>query len=170
MTKNSETLIELSSLSSEKERTTFSDHADDYDGIRIKRMFAYAVDVVCIFVIGAAASAVAVLMGILTFGLLTPILALALAMVPLAYHTLTIGSPWHATIGMRLFDIEVVLKNGEYPDYVTSFLHAGIFYFTMALTSSLILLVSLFNPQGRLLHDYLTNSVVRLSRTPRGGL
>jgi uncharacterized RDD family membrane protein YckC len=36
----------------------------------------------------------------------------------------------------------------------------------MAATSSLILLVSLFNPRGRLLHDYLVGTVIR--RVPLG--
>lgn len=164
MTKNSETLITLSSLEDVQTPPTETDIPGDYEGIRFKRMLAYAVDVICIFLIGVVASTIAVLMGIITFGLLTPILTLGLAMIPLAYHTITVGSHWNATLGMRLFDIEVCLKNGAYPDYMTAFLHALIFYLTMALTSSLILLVSLFNPRGSLLHDYLTNSIVRQQR------
>ncbi len=164
MTKNGETLINLSSLEEMKGQSTSTDHPEDYDGIRLKRMFAYIVDVVCIFIIGVIASTIAALIGIITFGLLSPILVICLATIPLAYHTLTIGSEWHATLGMKLFDIEVCLKDGEYPDYVTAFFHSGIFYLTMAITSSLILILSLFNARGSLLHDYLTNSVVRLKR------
>lgn len=162
MTKTGETLINLSSLERMKGRSTSSDRPQNYDGIRLKRMMAYIVDVVCIFIIGVIASTVAALIGIITFGLLSPILVICLAVIPLAYHTLTIGSHWHATLGMKLFDLEVCLDNGDYPDYATAFFHAGIFYVTMAITSSLILILSLFNARGRLLHDYLTNSIVRL--------
>lgn len=164
MTKNGETLINLSSLEGMKGQSASTDHSQNYEGIRLKRMMAYIVDVVCIFIIGVIASTVAALIGIITFGLLSPILVICLAAIPLAYHTLTIGSEWHATLGMKLFDIEVCLKNGDYPDYMTAFLHSGIFYLTMAITSSLILILSLFNSRGSLLHDYLTNSVVRLKR------
>ncbi|MBL4906031.1 MAG: RDD family protein [Sneathiella sp.] len=170
VSKDSETFINLSSLEGIKEHHSGTDRPEDYDGIRLKRMLAYAVDFICIFLIGIVASTVAVFMGIITLGLLTPILALGLAMIPLAYHTLTIGSQWHATLGMRLFNIEVCLKNGDYPDYITAFFHAGIFYLTIAITSSLVLLISLFNPRGSLLHDYLTNSIVRQQRSSRGDL
>ncbi len=100
-------------------------------------------------------------MGIVTFGLLSPILAVGLALIPLAYHTLTIGSERNATIGMRIMDIEVYLYSGKDPDYLTAFIHSGLFYASLALTSSLILLISIFNDKGRLLHDYLTSSGVR---------
>ena len=170
VSKDSEAFIDLTSLEGLRKDHSDTDRPEDYDGIRLKRVLAYAVDVICIFLIGIVASTVAVLMGIITLGLLTPILALGLAMIPLAYHTLTIGSHWHATIGMRLFNIEVCLKNGDYPDYVTAFFHAGIFYLTVAITSSLVLLLSLFNPRGSLLHDYLTNSIVRQQRSSKGDL
>lgn len=170
MTKNSETLIELSSLEGLSKRSSEADRPGDYDGIRMKRILAYTVDIVCIFGIGVVASTVAALMGIITFGLLTPLLALALALIPLAYHTVTIGSQWHATLGMRLFDIEVCLKNGDYPDYATAFIHSAIFYFTVAITSSFILLVSLFNSKGSLLHDYLTSSLVRQRKETKNNI
>jgi len=136
-----------------------------FDGIRSRRFIAYMIDVICIFFISILATIGAILLGIVTLGLLSPILALGLMLVPLAYHTLTIGSHWNATFGMRLMGLEVYLYSGEEPDYLIALAHSTLFYFTMALTSSLILLVSLFNPRGRLLHDYLTNSGVRRARS-----
>lgn len=138
-----------------------SENSDDFDAIRFRRLIAYAIDVVCIFFISIIAAVVATLMGIVTLGLLSPVLAVGLMLVPLAYHTLTIGSAMNATVGMRFMGLEVYLYSGDKPDYLTALIHSGLFYFTVALTSSLILLVSLFNPRGRLLHDYLTNSGIR---------
>jgi len=158
VTKPSAPLFNLSPMENVKTRT--AKFVESFDGIRMKRILAYIVDVVCIFFLGVAATTVAAILGIVSFGLLTPFLALALALVPLAYHTLTIGSSWNATVGMRIFDLEVRLKSSEQPDYMAALIHAAIFYFTMAVTSSLILLVSLFNARGRLLHDYITDCTV----------
>lgn len=158
MTKSSNPIFKLSPMDNDK--TPSDDYIENFDGIRMKRVLAYIVDVVCIFFLGVAASTVAALLGVISFGLLSPLLVLALALVPLAYHTLTIGSHWNATVGMRLFDLEVRLNTSEHPDYIAALIHATIFYFTMAFTSFLILLVSIFNPRGRLLHDYLTNCTV----------
>jgi uncharacterized RDD family membrane protein YckC len=156
-----DTSIQLSSLGGAGTDQSFKQTQDDFDGIRLKRLFAYAIDVICIACIGFVATIIATLMGIVTFGLLTPVLAVGLALVPLAYHTLTIGSERNATIGMRMMGLEVYLYSGEDPDYLTAFIHSGLFYASLALTSSLILLISIFNDKGRLLHDYLTSSGVR---------
>jgi uncharacterized RDD family membrane protein YckC len=156
--------IELSSLSGSDREEPHSIHQDRFEGIRTRRIIAYAIDVVCIFFLGIIATIAATLMGIVTLGLLSPILAVGLALVPLAYHTVTIGSEKNATLGMQLMKIEVYLKDGRSVDYLTAFFHAGLFYASMAITSMLILGVSLFNSQGRLLHDYLTNSGVRNTR------
>ncbi|MCG8492220.1 MAG: RDD family protein [Sneathiellales bacterium] len=160
--KQSDPAFDLS-LQSDRPKSSENLQSFSYGGIRAKRIFAYVVDVICIGILAFAASIVASLLGIITLGLLSPILALLLACVPVAYHTATIGGPWHATVGMRLFGIEVSLNDGRKPDYITAFVHSALFYFTMALTSMLILLVSIFNPQGKLLHDYLTNSTVHNS-------
>lgn len=151
-------------LQSDSPKSSGTFQSFSFSGIRAKRIFAYIVDVICISILAFAAGLVASLLGIITLGLLSPILALLLACVPIAYHTATIGGPWNATVGMRLFGIEVSLNDGRKPDYVTAFVHSALFYFTMALTSMLILLVSIFNPQGKLLHDYLTNSTVHNSK------
>ena len=153
--------FELSSLN--EAQTSDSQHRsiDDFEGIRLKRLIAYAIDIVCIACIGFIATILATLMGVITLGLLSPLLAVGLALVPLAYHTFTIGSDWNATLGMRIMGIEVYLYSGKEPDYLTAFIHSGLFYASLALTSSLILLVSLLNGKGRLVHDYLTSSGVR---------
>ncbi|OUR76387.1 hypothetical protein A9Q83_14530 [Alphaproteobacteria bacterium 46_93_T64] len=165
-----EPVINLSSLGGGRDRKIHEDNLDDFDAIRFRRLCAYAIDVVCIFFIGIAATIVATLMGIVSLGLLSPILAVGLMLVPLAYHTVTIGSELNATIGMRFMGLEVYLYSGDEPDYLTALIHSGLFYFSMAVTSSLILLLSLFNSKGRLLHDYLTNSGVRLAKQSKEDL
>jgi uncharacterized RDD family membrane protein YckC len=131
-----------------------------FDGIRSKRVLAYLID---IFIIAAAVIALWVVGSfavVLTFGLAKPLLLLASALLPLAYHTLTIGGRRHATFGMRALDLRVVCWNGNNPDYFQAALQTVLFYFSLSVTSVLILLVSLFNDRGRCLHDYLSGCVV----------
>lgn len=157
-------LVELSPLDSRgkaKGMSPDSFNPEDFEAIRLRRIFAYAIDVICIALITFAAAVVATLLGVITFGLLSPILLLILALIPLSYHTLLIGGPGNATLGMRLINIRMERINGDKPDYLIAFIHAVLFYLSIGVTSSLILLVSLFNPRGRLLHDYLLDTVVR---------
>lgn len=164
MATDREPSFELSSLNDAPSTGPRPYSANDFEGIRFKRLVAYAIDIVCIAGIGFVATIIATLMGVITLGLLSPILAVGLALVPLAYHTFTIGSDWNATVGMRVMGIEVYLYSGKKPDYLTAFMHSGLFYASLALTSSLILLVSLLNGKGRLVHDYLTSSGVRIAK------
>ncbi len=157
-------LIELSSLEGNSHKSRPASDAfnpDDYEAIRLRRIFAYAIDVLCIAVISVAATFAATLIGVITFGVLTPLLVLILAAIPLGYHTLLVGGPGNATLGMRFMNVRMERMNGEAPDYLIALIHAALFYFTVAATSSLILLISLFNPRGRMLHDYLVDTVIR---------
>jgi uncharacterized RDD family membrane protein YckC len=61
---------------------------------------------------------------------------------------------------MRLFDLEVRTWTGDVPDAWQGFLMAALFYATLAITCSLILLVVLFNDRRRTIHDYLSGVVV----------
>ncbi|MCF8468067.1 MAG: RDD family protein [Sneathiella sp.] len=165
MNKNEGPLIELGSLENKGGRAskpageTFN--PDDYESIRLRRIFAYIIDVICIAVITVIATFAAALLGAITFGVLTPLLIVILAVIPLAYNTLLVGGGGHATLGMRFMNMRMELMNGGAPDYVIAFIHAALFYFSVAVTSWLILLVSLFNARGRCLHDYLVDTVIR---------
>ncbi|WP_334128730.1 RDD family protein [Sneathiella sp.] len=157
-------LVELSSLDGAGKagrvaHDTFN--PDDFEAIRLRRILAYAIDVVCIALITFVVAVVGTLLGVMTFGLLSPLFVLIIALTPLSYHTLLVGGPASATLGMRFMNIRMERMTGEKPDYVVAFIHAVIFYLSIGVTSSLILLVSLFNPRGRLLQDYLLDTVVR---------
>ena len=137
-----------------------------FDGILIRRMLAYAVDLIILTVLTAIAWSI----GIMTFGLLLPVILPALPFVPLAYHTLTVGSGLSATFGMRFFGLRVVSVDGGSPNIIQAFLLALIFYFSVAMTGGLILLLAVFSDRGRCLHDILAGTLVlrsmRLSAGP----
>lgn len=132
---------------------------DLYRGITLRRVVAYLVDLIVIAAATVVAGTAFVVLGVLSFGLLSPILAFLLLIVPLAYHTLLIGGPKASTLGMRLFGIEVQRIDGGSPGYPLAALQTVVFYATIMLTSWLILLVSLFNQRGRTLHDYVCGTV-----------
>ncbi|MDP7604405.1 MAG: RDD family protein, partial [Alphaproteobacteria bacterium] len=138
-----------------------------FDGIVGRRVAAYLVDLILLGVIWWALAAAASILGLITFGLTVPLTALALALVPLAYHTLTIGGPWSATPGMRLLGLQVRTLGGQRPDFGRAAIQTVVFYVTVGATSWLVLLLALFNNRGRTLHDFLSGLVVlRLMPAP----
>lgn len=139
-----------------------------YDGILWRRALGYFVDLVLIAAISVAAWAVLMLAGVLSLGLLMPLVPLALALIPVAYHTLLIGGPSSATIGMQLFDTEVRSWTGERPGHWQAFLMTTLFYTSIGITGLLILLVVFFNPRRRTFHDLLSGTVVVRARRLAG--
>lgn len=148
-------------------RDTPPDPLDDpalYDGVAWRRVVAYGLDLMVLAVLGVCAWFVVGLIGILSFGLLTPLGAIVLAALPFAYHTLFLGAR-AATPGMRALDLEVRSWDGPRPDYLQALAATVLFYATIALTAWLILAVALFNDRRRTLHDYIAGTlVVRRSR------
>lgn len=78
-----------------------------FSGITLKRIFAYLVDLVVISILVVVAWVATGLLGVLSFGLLLPLQAVVVVLLPLAYHTLLIASQASATLGMRVMGIQV---------------------------------------------------------------
>lgn len=131
-----------------------------FAGILPRRIFAFVLDVGVLTGLGILYYFAVVLLGLLTLGFALPLLVTAGAFLPLAYHTLTIGGPRSATLGMRAFGLQVKVWNGGAPGYLQALLHTGVFYLSLGLTSGLILLWALFNNRRRCLHDILCGTVV----------
>ena len=135
-------------------------HPETFGGVTMRRIFAYLVDLLVIAPVVTVVAVIFWMLGVLTFGLLTPLLALMLLAVPFCYHTLLIGGPESATLGMRLMGLRVRRLDGGRPDYILAALLTVAFYVSVALTSWLILIVALFNIRGRTLHDWLCGTLV----------
>jgi uncharacterized RDD family membrane protein YckC len=131
-----------------------------YEGVVWRRVLAYLLDLVFIAVIAAGIGVVFVLLTLLSFGLLAPVLWFAWGLVPLAYHTLLLSGPRSATFGMRCFDVELRSVTSARPSFLQALLQTALFYITISLTCSLILLVALFNRRRRTLHDFLAGTLV----------
>ncbi len=133
-----------------------------YDGIIVKRMIAFVIDAVILSILGAALIA----LGIMSFGLLLPLIWPVLPVIPLAYHTLTVGARGSATIGMRICGIRVISIDGVAPNLLQAFILALLFYLTVGATSGLILLVALFTDRGRCLHDFVAGTLAAPAHIP----
>lgn len=135
------------------------DRPELYDGLPWRRVPSYLVDLAVLALAYAGAWAIVGLLGALSFGLLTPLGVVVLALLPVAYHSGCLGR-WAATPGMMLFDLEARSWTGEPPSYAQAFLATVLFYASVAATMWLVLAVALFNDRRRTLHDYLAGTVV----------
>lgn len=141
-------------------------HPNYYLGITGRRIYAYLIDLVVVALLLGMMWMLAIILGALTLGLLWPVLLAAIAAAPIAYHTLTIAGARSATLGMRAAGIRVmsVGRNAFETNGRPSLLQAAIqtvcFYGSVAVTCWLILLVALFNPRRRAVHDMLASTVV----------
>lgn len=129
-------------------------HPELFDGVMFRRIMAYMIDVIIL-------SGVIVFLWflvVMTLGLLGPIAALISPFIPLAYHSLLIGGPNSATIGMRMMGIEVRRLDGGRPELAQAALLTFLFYATLAFTG-LLLIAALFNDRRRCLHDWLSETL-----------
>jgi len=134
-----------------------------YRDVTLLRMLAYAIDVLIIALIGGLLTLTLWLLTLLTLGLLWPLhflLAPFLVALPLLYHGLQIGGPGAATIGMRVFGLKVWNITGGSPTLAQALVQTAGFYATLAFFGGLLLLVALFNPQRRALHDFLAGTII----------
>jgi len=136
-----------------------------YRGVLSRRVFAYCVDVVLIAILLVPVWLVCATLTVISFGILSPVWVI-FALVPIAYHSLQIGGRRSATLGMRMFEIEVRSWTGERPSVLQAFIQTVLFYMTTAATGWLILLIAPFERRRRTLHDMLAGTLV-IRRFPK---
>ncbi len=141
-------------------------HPRYFLGVTPRRVYAYLLDMVVVAMLCGMMFIASLILGMLSFGLLWPFMMALLALVPIAYHTLTIGGQHSATFGMRAAGIKVmsIAPGAEQtkgkPTLVQALIQTGCFYLSIAFTCTLILLVALFNPRRRTVHDFVAATVV----------
>jgi uncharacterized RDD family membrane protein YckC len=129
-------------------------HPELFDGVMFRRIIAYLIDAIIL----SGTILFLWFLVMMTLGLLGPIAALITPVIPIAYHSLLIGGPNSATIGMRMMGIEVRRLDGARPELVQALLQTLLFYATLALTG-LLLIAALFNDRRRCLHDWLSGTI-----------
>ena len=146
-------------------------------GVRTRRIFAFFVDLLIIFTLISGLFLVSFLFAIPTFGLsfIALFLALPLLMpvIALLYNGVSVSGPHRATLGMRLFEIQVTRRDGTTASFFQAAAHALIFYIPgiILLQPHLFFLLLLFLPtffeaDKRMLHDIITGLIV--TRRPYG--
>ena len=110
------------------------DDARLYDGVLTKRMLAFVIDYVLIFL------------------LLIP--------VALAYVALTLGGRHPATKGMQWMGVRLERLDGRPIDGLLAIVHTVLFWAGNAVLTPLILLATLFTDRKRTIHDLLLGTVV----------
>jgi len=118
------------------------------------------VDLVCIGALAIVVWCAFAVLWLLSLGLLGPVLWFLFGLLPLAYHTLLLSGRRSATFGMRWFDLELRSVSGERPGFLQALAQTALFYITVGLTCSLILLFALLNRRRRTLHDVLAGTVM----------
>ncbi len=131
-----------------------------FDGILSRRIQAFIIDLLVIAVLWIAGSVVIFFLGILSFGIIWLFWGGLLVVLVLGYEAFTLGGPFSATLGMRLMGIEMRTWYGERPGVIQAAAHTLLFYFSVTLTTFLILLVPLFNNSRRCVHDFLCGTVM----------
>jgi uncharacterized RDD family membrane protein YckC len=143
---------------------------DEYlltEGVLIRRVFAWLIDVLLIGLICVALWFALMLFGLVTLGLGLPLLGI-LPFVPFCYHMLFLAGPASATPGQSALGL-VVRRNDDFgrPTPVQALVSTLLFYATLA-TSGLLLLIALFTVRRRTLHDLISGLVVVRTRALTG--
>lgn len=134
---------------------------DLFDGILARRIVAFMIDAILIFLLMIPAALVVFILGFFTFTLAWWILFPPLfAIVALGYVGLTLGGPASATVGMRAVGIEMRTWNGGTMFLLLAVVHAILFWFSVGVLTPLVLLVGLFTRRRQLLHDLVLGVVM----------
>jgi uncharacterized RDD family membrane protein YckC len=134
-----------------------------FEGVLARRMIAFLVDLVIIFIPVVFVALFIFVFGLVTLGLgwaLYWLLSPATIVWALCYYGVTLGAPQSATIGMRIMDLEMRTWYGAPAYFVLGAVHAIVYWITVSFLTPLILLVGFFNERRRLLHDILVGTVV----------
>jgi uncharacterized RDD family membrane protein YckC len=134
-----------------------------FEGVLSRRVIAFFIDAVIvvgpivllalfIFVFGLITLGI----GWLLFWLLSPIFVIWAVL----YAGTTLGSPQSATIGMRSMDLEMRIWNGSKMYFLLGAVHVIFFWVLTTTLTPFVLLIGLLNRRHRLLHDFLTGTMV----------
>lgn len=135
-------------------------HPNLFSGVRSRRIFAFFIDVIGIFILTTIAAIVVFFLGIFTLGLAWLLYAIIGPLVALFYVAFTLGGDSAATPGMKAMGLEMRLWHGAKPYPLLAAVHALMFWFSISLLTPFVLLISLFSNRKRLLHDIVLGTVV----------
>jgi uncharacterized RDD family membrane protein YckC len=134
-----------------------------FEGVLARRVIAFFIDIIIIAVPVVFAAFFIFIFGLITFGLGWFLFWLwwpATVIWALVYYGITLGSAHSATVGMRVMDLQMRSWYGAPAYFLLGVTHAIVFWLSVSLLTPFILLVGFFNERRRLLHDFITGTVV----------
>lgn len=131
-----------------------------YDGVRTRRMLAFAIDYLIVGLLSIPFAVLVLLLGLITFGLGWALYGLLLPVVALTYVWFTLGSTDQATTGMKLMNLRLERLDGRPVDGIFAMVHSVLFWAGNVILTPLVLLITLFSDRKRTLHDLLLGTVV----------
>ncbi len=135
-------------------------NAANLEGVLTRRVFAFLIDAVIVFLLCIPVAIVIFMLGVITLGLGWLLYALMFPVIAISYVGFTMGGPAQATIGMRVNNIFLARLDGGKIDQITAIVHSLLFWVGSAVLTPLVLLVTLFSDRKRTLHDLLLGTVV----------
>ena len=131
-----------------------------FDRVLSRRIVAFCIDVVLVFILTLPVVLMLALLGFVTFFLSWFLIGPSFDLVGLAYIALTLGGQASSTVGMRLAGLEMRTWSGAPLFPLLAVMHALVFWFSVAVLTPFILLVGLFTYRKQLLHDLLLGVVM----------
>ncbi|WP_273725350.1 RDD family protein [Brucella gallinifaecis] len=131
-----------------------------FEGVRTRRIMAFLIDYVIVFLLCIPAAIVIFILGILTLSLGWALYAIMFPVVALFYVSRTLGGPQQATKGMQMMNIKMVRLEGGTIDPMLAVAHTVLFWGLNVVLTPLILLATLVIDRKRTLHDLLLGTAV----------
>ncbi len=131
-----------------------------YDGVRTRRVLAFCIDYLIVFLLLIPVGILVFLFGILTLGLGWLLFGILGPLVALIYVWTTLGGRRQATKGMQWMGIRLERLDGGRIDGMLAVVHSVLFWAGNVILTPLILLATLFLDRKRTLHDLLLGTVV----------
>ncbi len=134
-------------------------HPELYDGVALRRVMAFLLDMIIVGTVLGIAWTAAIVLIVVSFGLIVLPMALGSLAFIVLYDVMTIGGPSAATPGMQVFGVKAVNWAGGRPDNMQALLLSVLFW-AIASWSILPLVVAFLNPRWRCAHDFLSGTVI----------
>lgn len=135
------------------------------DGVRTRRLVAFALDLMILGVINLALLLLMLVFTATAFAWLAYALPTMFAITGISYSALTVGSLEAATPGMRAMDLKLTDAAGDSLGPVIAGVHATFFYLSVVFTPVLLasMVATMLDPDKRMLHDLVVQGKVTRS-------
>ncbi len=131
-----------------------------FDGVRTRRIVAFLIDYIIVFLLCIPAAILIALLGVLTLGIGWALYGILFPLVALIYVARTLGGPRQATKGMQMMNIRLVRLEGGTVDPMLAIVHMVLFWGLNVVLTPLILLATLVLDRKRTVHDLLLGTAV----------